>query len=404
MRVGLKRPSPQAKLFVVRMASLALVVSALFGAGLAHAQCATVGATCDDGNYCTTGDTCNASLECIPSGTRSCADGDLCTDDTCNESADRCEHSPAAAGTTCFDGQFCTMGDTCDGAGNCTSGSPRSCDDGHDCTTDSCDEMADTCVNDLDPGACLIRGDCYVEGDFDPRTMNPCDQCIPSRSANRFLQAETGTVCGPGACSGGVFTSESICDTTGTCVTGTTAPCDSGVCADVTACVGCLADGDCAPDEYCSGTGCAAKLDVGESCLRDTACTSGECADGVCCSGVCDGPCLSCAMMGMAGTCVAYAAGTDPEAGCGAMGCDGTGACIDEPMADASVDSSIDASIPVDGGDATVGPDGSEGNGLTAHGSGCVACAVGATDERRVPALLALGAVFAALGFRRRRR
>jgi hypothetical protein len=393
----------RAILCVVRLAFIAVVLSALWSAGPAFAQCAASGDSCSDGNYCTVGDTCNSSLVCVGGRARNCSDGDPCTSDSCNESADRCDHPPAPSGTACnADGEFCTSPDQCDGSGNCIAGPPRTCDDGRECTADSCDEIGDTCINDLDDDACVIRGDCYEAGDLDPRDPDPCEQCVPSVQTNRFVQAPNGTSCGVSACSDGVFTSSPICDTTGACVPGTTSPCESGACADVTSCVGCLVDGDCASGEYCSGTGCAPVLDDGESCPRDAACVNGECADGVCCSTPCDGPCQTCGVSGMAGTCALHEAGTDPEGGCGPLGCDGAGACVPEPMADASTDSGagFDSSV---GFDSSISPDGG-GNELTAHGSGCVACTVGAGARGRGRALLFLAGLLGLALFRLRRR
>lgn len=65
-------------------------------------------------------------------------------------------------GTTCDDGQFCTVDDTCQG-GVCT-GKPRSCDDGEICTSDSCDESMDVCVN-IWPECGLLDGCCGPDCD-----------------------------------------------------------------------------------------------------------------------------------------------------------------------------------------------------------------------------------------------
>lgn len=49
----------------------------------------------------------------------------------------------------CDDGQFCNGEETCDlGSGECQAGTAPDCDDGEECTVDSCDEEADMCVND----------------------------------------------------------------------------------------------------------------------------------------------------------------------------------------------------------------------------------------------------------------
>ena len=68
-----------------------------------------------------------------------CDDGNDCTIDTCVN--DACTVSNAASGTACDDGLFCTTTGQCDGAGTCVgSGSP--------CPSRSpvCCELTDTCV------------------------------------------------------------------------------------------------------------------------------------------------------------------------------------------------------------------------------------------------------------------
>ena len=92
------------------------------------------GTPCDDGNACTTAETCLAD-QCLGSAV-SCDDGNACTTDTCNP-ASGCAHTPVADGTACDDGNACTGADVC-AAGQC-GGTPVSCDDGNGCTTDTCD-------------------------------------------------------------------------------------------------------------------------------------------------------------------------------------------------------------------------------------------------------------------------
>jgi len=61
-------------------------------------------------------------------------------------------------GTPCDDGLFCTTGETCQG-GTCRSGFPLPCDDGIGCTIDQCDEIANACVYTTDDSVCS-DGDC----------------------------------------------------------------------------------------------------------------------------------------------------------------------------------------------------------------------------------------------------
>ncbi len=60
-------------------------------------------------------------------------------------------------GTSCDDGEFCTIEDVCMN-GICNVGTQRDCSDNESCTTDSCDEDLDVCVN-IWP-ACGINDGC----------------------------------------------------------------------------------------------------------------------------------------------------------------------------------------------------------------------------------------------------
>jgi cysteine-rich repeat protein len=152
-------------------------------------------ALCDDGLFCNGAETCDAANDCQPGTSVDCDDGDICTDDSCNEQSDQCDNifdptndpscqpevcgngvldpgedcddgntlpgdccSPTCtfepAGSACDDGLFCNVGEACDGAGNCGGGTPNACDDGVGCTADSCDEGADACVNTPDDALC----------------------------------------------------------------------------------------------------------------------------------------------------------------------------------------------------------------------------------------------------------
>ena len=57
-------------------------------------------------------------------------------------------------GASCTDGQFCTTNDACNVLGSCV-GTPIDCNDGLLCTLDQCDEAADKCTNDLTIGCAI---------------------------------------------------------------------------------------------------------------------------------------------------------------------------------------------------------------------------------------------------------
>jgi hypothetical protein len=159
--------------------------------------CANVNntAACDDGAFCTVDDAC-AGGACT--GTqRDCGDANDCTTDACNETTNACESTNNTL--ACDDGLFCTVLDSCSG-GVCTGGLPNPCDDANGCTTDSCNEAGNVCVNAANTSAC---------NDGDPCTEND--------------------VCSAGTCSGSEIP-DCTATTTTLPTTTTTLPCP--VCGD----------------------------------------------------------------------------------------------------------------------------------------------------------------------------
>ncbi len=100
------------------------------GASCQHA--ARTSGSCEDGNLCTTNDTCVAGV-CVGGPPPVCVDNNPCTTDTCSPGLG-CVFPPAAG--SCDDGDPCTTGDACS-AGHCV-GTPMNCSDGNPCTDDTC--------------------------------------------------------------------------------------------------------------------------------------------------------------------------------------------------------------------------------------------------------------------------
>jgi hypothetical protein len=144
-------------------------------------------AVCDDDDACTTVDICGNG-KCVGDSPPKCNDSNPCTDDSC-DSDSGCVNTNNAA--VCSDGQGCTANDVCSG-GSCTTGSPISCDDKKACTADSCVDKGGNnydCSNDISAGSCLVDGVCYSQG-----TINPGNKCVScntsgSQSAWTALQA-----------------------------------------------------------------------------------------------------------------------------------------------------------------------------------------------------------------------
>ena len=207
---------------------------------------------CDDDDLCSIGDHCHLG-DCISSGTLTCDDGNVCTDDNCNPKTG-CTFTKNQA--PCNDGNACTTGDSC-AEGWCLSGGPLDCDDDDPCTDDSCAPQSGCTYADAPEGTPC--------GDM---TNDICKSgnclCVPNCD---------GQECGNDGCGGQC----------GTC-TGQDA-CQNGTCVCQPACDGkeCGADGcggDCGPCDdgsYCDSNVCkvgqcgAAGAVFGNGCIWNVA-------------------------------------------------------------------------------------------------------------------------------------
>ncbi len=321
---------------------------------------------CSDGLSCTT-DSCNdAADRCENPLASGCLIEGTCVAEGASNPANSCEACRGAIATSswsalpdstvCDDGLFCTVDDSCR-AGSCAGG-VRDCGDGLTCTNDTCDESSDRCESSLTTG-CLIDGSCVDSLAFNPE--NNCQACVPEVSDSDYSNLPDATLCSDPSCAAGVLTPASMC-AGGACTMGAPIACPGGaLCADELECAGgCTDDAMCAAASYCDveGTGaCVADETNGTDCSRNEMCASGLCVDGVCCEGACDGTCVTCALTGSEGTCNPIPAMTDPEDEC-ELSCDGSGACempemdagvpdggMDGGISDAGVDASSDASV-----------------------------------------------------------
>ncbi|MCH8148276.1 MAG: hypothetical protein IH987_09835 [Planctomycetes bacterium] len=109
---------------------------------------------CNNGQFCDGVEICDAQLDCVvePGTVPDCNDLVGCTLDSCDEVNDVCSNVPN--NLLCDNGQFCDGPETCDPQNDCRPGIAPNCDDGIDCTDDSCDEVKDVCVNDPNNGLC----------------------------------------------------------------------------------------------------------------------------------------------------------------------------------------------------------------------------------------------------------
>ncbi len=240
------------------------------------------GALCEDGAFCTVGDTCQAGV-CLPGSARDCSDPNACTADTCNEATDQCDHDPTPLnGTGCDDGAFCTINDTClDGV---CSGSVRDCDDNNPCTADSCNESTDQCVNNPTP----LNGDPCDDGAF--CTVN--DTCHGGACGGSTRDCDDDNACTADSCNEGT----DHCDNDPAPLNGT--GCNDGafctindICQGGT-CTGsarnCADTNDCTADSCNEGTN---QCDHDPAALNGSSCDDGDfCSvNDTCQSGTCSG-------------------------------------------------------------------------------------------------------------------
>ncbi len=250
------------------------------------------GAACEDGNRCTSGESCTWGL-CLGSQAATCPDdGEPCTHESCDPSVGcRSEWVCCLDARNCDDDNPGTI-DTCDG-GVCHH-APKSCDDGNGCTADAlnadgscrhlpCDDGDPCTVDRCNP---FVRGSgiCYAVPldcrDDDPCTIDACDPAagcvfVPMPGCGG-CDCPAGTHCAP--------------DGSGVCVTdacGTDADCGGhgDVCVNGTCVPGdCNHDGTCQPWENptvcpdCGTGGCASDAD----CATGDGCTQSRCIDGDC--------------------------------------------------------------------------------------------------------------------------
>ncbi|MBT9555653.1 MAG: hypothetical protein IV100_06465 [Myxococcales bacterium] len=180
---------------------------------------------CNDGNACTVNDQCEG-LTCKPGVAASCSDNNPCTTNVCNPQTG-CQSSPNTL--PCDDGNECTSNDTC-AAGACKGTFTCDCQNDVDCDpappcfepptceNNSCQYRPVECVDaggECVDNVCVPGIGCQLQAVDEGKTCNSADEC-----------AET-ALCSSGTCKvqtyencddGNVCTDD-VCDsTTGGCV------------------------------------------------------------------------------------------------------------------------------------------------------------------------------------------
>jgi hypothetical protein len=147
---------------------------------------------CDDGLFCTEQDVCSGGT-CSGSA-RDCTDGNVCTDDACNELSDACE--PLNNTTGCDDGVFCNGADTCS-AGVCSQHPGDPCDgaDGDGNCAETCDEGADNCAaEDPEASPCSDGNSCTIGDACDDGVCVPGEQEDPQCTTTTTTSTTTTTL------------------------------------------------------------------------------------------------------------------------------------------------------------------------------------------------------------------
>jgi hypothetical protein len=242
-----------------------------------------VPAGCDDGDKCTAEDAC-ADGKCAGKPidvVKACNDDNVCTTDSCDPKVG-CSYKPAAG--TCDDGNVCTVGDTCD-QGACVSGASQcNCTKDTDCNDDGnkcngvpyCDKSSAkwTCKTDL---ASIVVCDDALNTQC---TSVACDtqqgKCIVTNTADGTTCDADGSKCTKGdACKTGKCTPGpvEVCDDKNVC---TDDSCDAKTgCKFENNTAPCDADGNaCTLNDKCTSgacvTGATKKCDDTEGCTQDT--------------------------------------------------------------------------------------------------------------------------------------
>ncbi len=207
---------------------------------------------CDDGLACSD-DSCGGAKGCqnIPNDAK-CSDGNACTNDVCEGNGCRTQ---VRVGGFCDDGLICTIGETCKG-GSCVGGSAVICNDGNQCTLESCDAMLGCLPVNLPKGsACQPSDACGQAGE--------CDKSVCITTS--FVGCDDGNPCTTDSCNS-----------------------NSGFC-EHTAVVGACNDSNpCTENDQCQGKLCVGKP-LQTCCKQDADCLDGSpCTIDICVSGQCE--------------------------------------------------------------------------------------------------------------------
>ena len=113
---------------------------------------------CNDGSFCNGTESCDPNAGCQPGVAPVVDDGVSCTTDSCDEVNDEIVHEVNAA--LCDDGQFCNGAEICDPTFGCQPPAEPFVDDGIECTIDVCDAETQSVTHTPDHTLCDTGNAC----------------------------------------------------------------------------------------------------------------------------------------------------------------------------------------------------------------------------------------------------
>lgn len=186
-----------------------------------------------------------------------------------------CENDCALFGSICDDGNDCTV-DTCNADGTCAHSAPTNCDDGNPCTADSCNPSSGACVNTPvststtcnDGNACTGPDRCDSTGQCHGAAIPGC--CTANAACNDQNPCTTDT------CNLATHTcvnTARTCPASDLCHRASCAP-DDGSCVEAP--IDCDDGSVCTADTCNPATGACGhqslSCDDGDACTTDAAC------------------------------------------------------------------------------------------------------------------------------------
>ena len=252
--------------------------------GICAQQAKPNGSTCNDGNACTTSDSCQSGA-CVGTPV-TCAASDQCHSAACNPMTGACVQTALTNGTSCNDGNACTQTDSCQ-SGTCVGMNPVICTASDQChVAGTCNPNSGACSNPTQPdgtacndgNACTQTDSCQLGGcsGANPIVCFPSDQCHKAGS------------CDPnsGVCSNPSKTDGTACNDGNACTLADS--CSAGLCVGMMPVI-CTASDQCHVPGTCdtnSGLCSNPAAQNGTTCSDMNACTTTDtCQAGSCSSG-----------------------------------------------------------------------------------------------------------------------